>query len=35
MTGGYETTGVHFISAWEALTTMTAGQLNEKFWVME
>jgi hypothetical protein len=32
MTGGFETSGIHFISAWEALTKMTAGHLDEKFW---
>ncbi|MEO9255403.1 MAG: hypothetical protein ABI305_07690, partial [Tepidiformaceae bacterium] len=32
MTGGNETNAVHLISAWEALVTMTASHLNEKFW---
>lgn len=32
MTGGYEVSSIHLISAWEALVNMTAGHLEEKFW---
>ncbi len=32
MTGGFDVTKTHMISAWEALVTMTAGHLNEKYW---
>ena len=32
MTGGFEVWGQHFVTVWEALTTMTANDLASKFW---
>ena len=32
MTGGFDVSQVHMITAWEVLVTMTSGFLNEKFW---
>ena len=32
MTGGFEVTPVHLITAWEALVAMTGAYVNEKYW---